>query len=168
MLPRLLLGIGIAVALVGCKPPIAPPVAGAPKIQQPRILGGIPDPAPNEGETPFSAPAPQAQANAGSPAEQKPIKLSLGTHLPQTGPEGLIILFSVEYSLQGELNPGAQYVWGIHRNRGNAAEQRVTLQSDGTLTGVQSWQVEDAPYESWIEERTSSTRREVSNRVPML
>ena len=165
---RLLLGTGIAIALVGCKPVIAPPVAAKPKTPPPGVIGSIPPPAPREATTPFSSPSPQAQSSGAAPVEQKPVKLSLGTHLPQTGPDGLIILFSVEYSLRSELNPGAQYVWVIHRNRGDEAVQPVTLKSEGTLTTIQSWQVEDAPYESWIEERTSSGRREVSDRVPML
>lgn len=156
MRTRLLIGLAITATCVGCKPsetPVAPPPAPV----TPQVLGEVPPPAP------ASLPA------AAVPIPTKPVRLSLGTHLPQTGPDGLIILFSVEYRLAGELNSGSQYVWVIHRNQGGPdAEKAVSLQSEGTLQDIQSWRTEDGPFQSWIEERSASSRQEVSDRIDML
>ena len=67
-----------------------------------------------------------------APAQLR-IELSTGVALPQTGPEGTLMAFSVDYEFaQGEPNAEG-YTWVIERAHGGPARQQVSLSAKGTL-----------------------------------
>jgi len=83
------------------------------------------------------------------------IELSTGVALPQTGPEGTMMMFSVEYEfVLGEPNPKSGYVWVIERTKGAPVKQAVRLDKKGTLnTAIFHWRPEEGPFRSHIEDR---------------
>ncbi len=115
------------------------------------------EPAPSE-KTP-SEPAPSKPAPSEStqpaPAAGKSIELSTGVALPQTGPEGTMMMFSVDYEVvAGEPNAKAGYVWVIERAKGAPAKRAEQLKKKGTLeAAVFHWRPEDGPFRSHIEDR---------------
>lgn len=88
------------------------------------------------------------------PAQQPPIKLSAGVALPQTGPTGTLMSFSVDYQFtQGGPDPTAKYVWVIKRSQGDPYQRPVQLNSKGTLqTLIPGWRPEEGPFQSHIAE----------------
>jgi hypothetical protein len=74
--------------------------------------------------------------------------------LPQTGPTGILMSFSVEYRFtRGQPNPSSPYVWVIERSRGNAAKMAVRLAPSGTLQIlIPGWRPEEGPFQSHIEQ----------------
>jgi hypothetical protein len=162
----------VVLGLVGCEDDSTPnpePKTGAPVVQPspssptPRT----PSPSPADANTnaahekpvPQSPPpaAPTAPSAATPPPVTAPtqlrIQLSTGVALPQTGPEGTLMAFSVDYEVaQGE--PGSEsYVWVIERTHGAAHKQKAQLAKKGNLTIlVQGWQPENGPFKSHIED----------------
>jgi len=85
---------------------------------------------------------------------QSPIALSTGVALAQTGPEGTMMMFSVDYEIvQG--NPDASgYLWVIERAKGSPAKVEVKMAGKNTLsTAMAKWRPEDGPFKSHIEDR---------------
>lgn len=99
-----------------------------------------------------SSPAPLATPQSAAPVRM-PIRLSTGVALPQTGPEGTLMSFSVDYSFdQGEPNPSG-YSLVIERTRGAPAKQSVRLARKGDLPVlVSGWRPEDGPFRAYIED----------------
>jgi hypothetical protein len=86
---------------------------------------------------------------------QQAIRISAGVALPQTGPEGTLMCFSVDYEFtQGE--PGSsEYIWVIEREHGRPARQPVQLARQGNLPIlIQGWRPEDGPFRASIEDRS--------------
>jgi hypothetical protein len=109
---------------------------------------------------------PPAPAPAPSLPAQMPIHLATGVALAQTGPEGTMMMFSVDYEVEGQPNTSG-YVWVIERGRGNAAKIAVKLSSKGNLvtpTGV-NWRPEDGPFHSHLEDRNG---KRLSESIEML
>jgi hypothetical protein len=134
--------------------PLASPAPAAPQVvPQATATSGaatVPPAAPVQPTTP-AAPEPTPPAVAA----QTSIQLSTGVALPQTGPEGTMMMFSVDYEFtQGTPDSQQGYVWVIERTHGAAARQRVRLATKGTLqTPIQKWRPEDGPFNSHLEDR---------------
>jgi hypothetical protein len=101
---------------------------------------------------------PAAPATVPSPpptaAPQQSIQLSAGVALAQTGPDGTMMMFSVDYEFaQGEASSSG-YVWVIERARGNPAKVEVRLKAKDTLTTAigTGWRPEDGPFHSHLED----------------
>ena len=109
-------------------------------------------PAPSEPAP--SKPAPSESTQPAPPAG-KSIDLSTGVALPQTGPEGTMMMFSVDYEFAaGEPNAKAGYVWVIERTKGAPTKKPVQLKTKGTLeAAVYYWRPEEGPFRSHIEDR---------------
>jgi len=93
-------------------------------------------------------PPPPAAASLAS------IQLSAGVALPQTGPDGTLMSFSVDYEfVQGD--PSAEgYAWVIERAHGGPARQQVRLSGKGTLQVlIPGWRPENGPFQMHIEDR---------------
>ena len=93
------------------------------------------------------------QPQAG-PTGQPSIRLSAGVALPQTGPTGTMMGFSVDYEFtQGRPNPSSPYFLVIEAAKGPPARIRVQLGGKGTLPGfVVGWRPEHGPFEGHIED----------------
>jgi hypothetical protein len=88
-----------------------------------------------------------------APAAQLPIRIAAGVALPQTGPEGTLMSFSVDYEFAEGEPATAGYTWVIERAHGAAAKQKVQLKKQGNLmTLVPGWRPEDGPFKSHIED----------------
>lgn len=104
------------------------------------------------------------------PASPTPIKLSAGVALPQLGPEGTLMMFSVDYRfLEGAPNPAAKYAWVIQPAKGDALEQIVKLKRRDTLQAmVPQWRPENGPFKLYIDEVSEDgTHRTISQRVDL-
>ncbi len=88
-------------------------------------------------------------------ANRHSIELSTGVSLPQTGPEGTMMMFSVEYEfVLGEPNSKAGYVWVIEREKGAPVKKAISLKNSDTLTlAISGWRPEYGPFRSHIEDR---------------
>jgi hypothetical protein len=74
--------------------------------------------------------------------------------LPQTGPEGTMMGFSVSYEFAQGKPDSEGYVWVIERTHGDAARRPVKLTEKGTLEAmIQKWRPEDGPFHTHIEDR---------------
>src|SRR5687767_7901480 len=96
------------------------------------------------------------------PANPTPIKLSAGVALPQLGPEGTLMMFSVDYRFrEGAPHPDAKYAWVIQPAKGDPLEQIVKLKRGDTLQAiVPQWRPENGPFQSFIDEVSpDGTRR---------
>jgi hypothetical protein len=82
------------------------------------------------------------------------IKLSAGVALPQLGPEGTLMTFSVDYRfLEGAPDPAAQYAWVIEPGKGEPLVQMVKLKRADNLTAiVPQWRPENGPFKAHIDE----------------
>lgn len=91
-------------------------------------------------------------ATGGAKTDQPPIRLSAGVALPQTGPDGTLMSFSVDYRLvQGD--PAPEYVWVIERAKGVPARQKVKLGRQGNLPILlPGWRPEEGPFHTHIED----------------
>jgi hypothetical protein len=88
----------------------------------------------------------------------------MGVALPQTGPEGILMSFSVEYdappstanskSLASKSNP-PDYIWVIERAHGAPFKQAVHLSGQNTLVVlINGWRPTEAPFTTHIEDRS--------------
>jgi hypothetical protein len=112
---------------------------------------------------PASTTTPTAPDSAGKPT----IRLSVGTALPQTLPDGTQVGVGVEYKLtSGALNPSAKYVWVVESRQGQTAMEVKLSPQGGELLSFLPIAIRpgDGPFKAWIEEvSTSGTRVRVSN-----
>ena len=120
-------------------PPVSPPVA--------RPVTSPPPVSPPPGST-------AGLTASGPPA----IRLSAGVALPQTGPTGILMSFSVDYKFTaGEPNPTSPYVWVIQRAKGAPARVGVRLGQKGTLPIlIGGWRPEQGPFQSHIEDASGN------------
>ena len=156
-------------------PPPPPPLAkAAAEGTQPDVEGSrAPAVGPSRGSRPgppvsppvarpvTSPPAvpPPPRTTAGSTASEVPaIRLSAGVALPQTGPTGILMSFSVDYKFTaGEPNPTSPYVWVIQRAKGGPARVGVRLGQKGTLPVlIGGWRPEQGPFQSHIEDASGN------------
>jgi hypothetical protein len=88
--------------------------------------------------------------------ETPPIRLSTGVALPQTGPTGILMSFSLDYQfLRGEPGSTTQYFWVIEPKRGNSYKQSVRLDRQGTLEIlIPGWRPEMGPFQTHMEDRS--------------
>ena len=101
------------------------------------------------------------------PSASKPaVQLSAGVALPQTGPTGTLMSFSVDYRFtQGQPDRSSPYVWVIERSRGEPARQEVRLTDRGTLQIlIPGWRPEEGPFQTHIEDPNA---RKLSDSAPL-
>jgi hypothetical protein len=99
-----------------------------------------------------------------------PIRLSAGTALPQTGPEGTLMSFSVEFQSAGyQPQQGTRCVLVVARADRWRAEQPAEMSASGTWAlFVQGWPAETGPFQAWVEEISDAgSRRALSTAVPL-
>lgn len=135
----------------GSREPAAAPSPGA------RPAPPVSPPADAPVTTPVVRPPPAT--TAGSTASGPPaIRLSAGLALPQTGPTGILMSFSVDYKFTaGEPNPTSPYVWVIQRAKGGPARVGVRLGQKGTLPVlIGGWRPEQGPFQSHIEDASGN------------
>jgi hypothetical protein len=119
-------------------------------------------------EAPVANPAPPTQPAAAPPVANQPqtpaVELSTGVALPQTGPTGILMAFSVDYVFTPGPNPSVQYGWVIQRRRGQPIVQPVTLKQKGTLELLApGWRPEEGPFQCFlVEVRKDGARRQIS------
>jgi hypothetical protein len=96
-----------------------------------------------------------------APAAGPSIRLSTGVALPQTGPDGTLMSFSVDYEFtEGQPESGG-YTWVIERAHGASAKQKAQLSSRGNLMALApGWKPEDGPFKSHIEDLKGVRRSE--------
>lgn len=133
--------------LIGCSfgyDASPPPKAAAP----PKAAQQTP-PSPAQPVSPQPGPAAKGPA-----APALPIRLSAGTALAQTLPEGTTMGFSVDYQFTaGQPDTNAQYFWVVERTQGPPARQPVRLSAQGTLQGfISGFQPEHGPFQGHIED----------------
>jgi hypothetical protein len=165
----------LLLSLTGCEIENAAPPAPAGKVlpgpgtQQ---AGAVP---PGQAPPPaggFAAPQnnPQAPPAVAGAAVTFAIRLSAGTALPQTGPEGTLMSFSVDYQAAGYQPPsGARCVLVVERGDRKRVEQPAEIAASGTwAVFVQGWPPESGPFQAHVEEITEAgSRRTVSATVPL-
>jgi hypothetical protein len=82
------------------------------------------------------------------------IKLSAGVALPQTGPEGILMSFSVDY--ESPRAPGnAAYVWVIERTKGKPAKvpARLTKSQGNLMAMIPGWRPNQGPFQAHLEDK---------------
>ncbi len=141
--------------------PEPPPSSPAPVLESPSAQ--LPAPTAVPESKPVEQPASEPPAPVVPPlapprtivTDRHSIELSTGVALAQPGPEGTMMMFSVEYEfVLGEPNPKSGYVWVIERAKGAPVKQAVRLSKKRTLyTAVQRWRPENGPFRSHIEDR---------------
>lgn len=90
--------------------------------------------------------------------QQLPVQLSAGVALPQTGAEGTLMSFSVDYQFAGGQPPTSpDCVWVIERAGGPPLRQAAKLGAKNTLMAlVPGWRPEDGPFSTHLEDRNGS------------
>jgi hypothetical protein len=135
-------------------PPPPPPPPPASKADATGITGSEPPAAMAKPGEPSATPATPPRLLP-AVVQQKSIQLTAGVALAQTGPEGTLMMFSVDYEVvQGDPN-AMGYVWVIERARGNSAKVDVKLKPNATLTTAigGGWRSEDGPFHCHLEDR---------------
>ena len=142
--------------------PAGAPAADGSGTQQPAAHGTSSSPALSAPSTQPSGAATNAAANS------YPVTLSTGVALAQTGPDGVLMSFSVDYEFDDQPNASCEYLWVIKRSRGEPAGIPVDLQQKGTLqTLVPKWRPEEGPFEAHIVESCDGRKREVSKSIAL-
>jgi hypothetical protein len=88
-------------------------------------------------------------------AQRPPVKLSAGVALPQLGPEGTLMSFSVDYRfLDGAPNKEGEYLWVIVPTAGEPLEMPVKLKKkqDTLQTFVPQWGPHNGPFKTYLVE----------------
>jgi hypothetical protein len=114
-----------------------------------------------------SAPPSSSTARVPPPAQGVSIHLSAGVALPQTGPEGTMMGFSVDYEFdQGQPQPSEEFVWVIERSQGEPAKLSKKLKPKGSLDTflITGWRPEQGPFRTSIED---SRGQRVSDKVDL-
>ena len=107
---------------------------------------------------------------AAPPPSATPIKLSAGVALPQLGPEGTLMMFSVDYRfMEGKPDPAMKYAWVLQPAKGDPLEQPLKIKRADNLTAiVPQWKPDQGPFTSHIDEiAADGTRRTVSQEHKM-
>jgi hypothetical protein len=75
--------------------------------------------------------------------------------LAQTGPEGTMMTFSVDYQVAQGQPSTSGYIWVIERAHGAPAKVEVKLVEKGTLETrlPLNWRPENGPFHSHLEDR---------------
>lgn len=141
------LGPLVILPVIGCSfgYDASPPPKGA----------AAPKAAPQTPAAPAQPASPQpGPAAKGTAAPAAPIRLSAGTALAQTLPEGTTMGFSVDYQFTaGQPDSNAQYFWVVQRTQGPPARQPVQLSAQGTLQGfISGFRPEHGPFQGHIED----------------
>jgi hypothetical protein len=99
-------------------------------------------------------------------AGQESIKLSVGTSLPQTGPEGIFMSFSVDYEVQGNLQK-KPHVLVIERQQGKPRKQPVKIneKSGNLVLMIDGWRPTEGPFYAHIEDKNG---KRVSTKVELI
>ncbi|GEM_PF-1055755 len=103
------------------------------------------------------APTIMGTENVPSPSHDAGVRwvdLSVPVSLPQTGPEGTMMSFGVEYRLRAEAPRDQTYTWAIQSRTGKLFRMdALRLESQGNLmTIVTEWRPEDGPFRTWMED----------------
>jgi hypothetical protein len=129
--------------------PLSSPATPTAVAEQPPVA----KPAKPELSTPMTTPQPAPSAP--STSSQPMMRLSTGVALPQTGPNGTLMSFSVEYEyVQGEPASSGD-VWVIERVHGEPTRQNVTLSKQGDrrlYVLIDGWQPENGPFHAHLED----------------
>lgn len=139
------LALLVILPLIGCFGyDASPPPKGA----------ATPKEAPQTPAAPVQPASPQPGPAAKAAAPATPIRLSAGTALAQTLPEGTTMGFSVDYQFTaGHPDANAQYFWVVERTQGPPAKQPVRLSAQGTLQGfIGGFRPEHGPFQGHIED----------------
>jgi hypothetical protein len=166
----------LVVVCGGCEPEAAnPPAPTGRVLPGPGGAAGQPGAGAGDGMTaPGVGAFPQGnapvQSQLAGAAAAFPIRLSAGTALPQTGPDGTLMSFSVDYQVAGyQPEQGARCVLVIERGDRRRVEQPAEISASGTWAAfVQGWPPEAGPFRAWIEEISEAgSRRPLSASVPL-
>jgi hypothetical protein len=97
---------------------------------------------------------PNAEPVAEATPQQK-IKLSTGVALPQTGPEGTLMSFSVDYEFTQDAPNATPYYWIIERTQGDSAKIPVPLtkKQGNLLTLIPQWRSNEGPFQAHLEDQ---------------
>ena len=109
-------------------------------------------------------------AQSAAPPPTPAVKLSAGVALGQTGPEGTLMMFSVDYRFrEGAPSKQSRYAWVIKPATGEPLEQIVKLTRQSTLQAiVPQWRPENGPFTSYIDEiAPDGTRRSLTEPIAM-
>jgi hypothetical protein len=148
------LGLVTLLVLVGCEYQQAPAPAapGTPSAASPTpepVKTSSPPPVKAVQPPARSAPAPPVPAAASAPsAAPVQVELSAGVALPQTGPTGTMMGFSVDYTfISGRPSGAAKYAWVVQRAKGPKVAMPVQLKAKGTLqTFLPDWRPSEGPF----------------------
>jgi hypothetical protein len=116
-------------------------------------------------QPPPSAPSQPPPAAPSQPPATHPLPISLwrGVALAQTGPEGTMMLFHVEYEfVNGDPSISYKYFWVIERAHGASIKFPRKLQAKGELQypeheydrPLTGWRPEDGPFHTHIEDNS--------------
>jgi hypothetical protein len=133
---------------LGAKAPAGKP---SPDVASPALQPPPPPPPPPDIVTTPSSPGT-------IPSQRPQIELSTGVALPQTGPTGILMSFSVEYQIVvGRPDPSATYVWVVERQQGPPAREPVRLSDHGTLAIlISGWRPTEGPFSAHLEDRSGN------------
>jgi hypothetical protein len=93
-------------------------------------------------------PEPPPPASSAQPS----VALSMGVALAQTTTEGTMMMFSVDYEVQGDSGE-SEFLWVIARAKGDPVKIRVKMSGKSNLMiPMAKWRTEDGPFKSHIED----------------
>lgn len=120
--------------------------------KKPRMTLG-PPPASPESKKPGYMGVPDANV-----ALRQKIKLSAGVALPQTGPEGHLMSFSVDYEFMQETPVAKQYFWVIERTQGDSAKvpAPLTKKQGNLMTLIPKWRPTEGPFQTHLEDENGN------------
>jgi hypothetical protein len=100
-----------------------------------------------------------------------PVKLSAGVALAQTGPEGTLMSFSVDYRfLDGKPDKEGRYLWIIQPAVGDPLELPVQLKKkqDTLMRLVPEWKPDIGPFKTQlVEVAKDGTQKKLSELTPL-
>ena len=121
-------------------------------------------------EQPPERTAPVPSAPSVPPAAAVQVRLSAGVALPQTGPSGTMMGFSVDYKFAtGRPDSAAKYAWIIQRSKGPETAMSVKLKAKGTLQKfLLDWRPSDGPFTSTLVElRPDGSKHPIATSVTL-
>ena len=109
------------------------------------------------------------QATDRNAAEEHPVKLSVGTCLPVSLPDGTSMAFSVDYQcVNFERAADQKTIWVIEGNSSRPFVTEVVLQDRGELSILTPFRPEDGPFLSSLAElMDDQSRRTISSSINM-
>lgn len=141
---------------------VPPPPPPPPAAQSPAPVASTASPPASASSTGLPSPSPASPAttdDTSKPSQAvsavaQSVRLSMGVALPQTGPEGILMSFSVEYDAPPSTSRSAEYVWVIERKHGTPFKQPVRMSGHDTLIVlINGWRPTEAPFQTHIEDR---------------